>query len=182
MAAFSSFGFDESTQELLRRGAELTEMLKQQQFRPLPPEVQVLVLFNGIKERITSKQIKFYEYQIVPNLLYGLKNANRLIAHQPYNPTTISLILLSITENIILTKGQNTTLEIKKYNIERIIANQGDNLCSFTNLVTKPYQTYLFNISFLLLRIALKYGLVTQKTNKEIDTIFNVLTTFNLGS
>jgi len=186
MAAFSSFGFDESTQELLRRGAELTEMLKQQQFRPLPPEVQVLVLFNGIKERITSKQIKFYEYQIVPNLLYGLKNSNRLIAqnNQPYNTTTLSLILLSITENLILNSSSQNLLklEIKKYNIERILATQGDYLCTFTNLVTKPYQTYLYNISFLLLRIALKYGLVTQKTNKEIDTIFNVLTTFNLGA
>jgi len=69
MAAFSSFGFDESTQELLRRGAELVELLKQQQFRPLPSEVQVFILFNGIRERITSKQISFYEYQIAPNLL-----------------------------------------------------------------------------------------------------------------
>ena len=74
MAAFSSFGFDESTQELLRRGAALTEMLKQQQFRPLAGEIQVIVLFNGIRERITPKQIRFYEYQVVPNLLFGLHN------------------------------------------------------------------------------------------------------------
>lgn len=72
MAAFSSFGFDESTQELLRRGAALTEMLKQQQFRPLPSEVQVFILSGAVKERITPKQIRFYEYQIVPNLIYGL--------------------------------------------------------------------------------------------------------------
>jgi F-type H+-transporting ATPase subunit alpha len=184
MAAFSSFGFDESTQELLRRGAELTEMLKQQQFRPLPPEVQVLVLFNGIKERITSKQIKFYEYQIVPNLLYGLKNANRIISssqlRQPTNPTLLSLRLLAVTENFI--QNGNKKLGIRKYSIERLITNKGDYLCTFTNIVAKPYQTYLFNISFLLLRISLKYGMITQKTNKDIDTIFNVLTTFNLGS
>jgi hypothetical protein len=189
MAAFSSFGFDESTQELLRRGAELTEMLKQQQFRPLPPEVQVLVLYNGIKERITSKQIKFYEYQIIPNLIYGVKNANRLVTpkNRPFNPTTLSLNLLTTTETLI----QNTIaskstqnilkLETKKYNIERILESQSDNLCTFTNLVTKPHQTYIYNISFLLLRIAVKYGLITQKTNKDIDTIFNVLSTFNIG-
>jgi proton translocating ATP synthase F1 alpha subunit len=185
MAAFSSFGFDESTQELLRRGSELTEMLKQQQFRPLPPEVQVLVLFNGIKERITSKQIKFYEYQIVPNLLYGLKNSHHLISsyNQFFNISTLYLNLLSITETLISSSSQNLSkFQMKKYNIEKILLTQSDNLCTFINLVNKPYQTYIFNISFLLLRISLKYGLVTQKTNKDIDTIFNVLTTFNLGS
>lgn len=92
MAAFSSFGFDESTQELLRRGAALTEMLKQQQFRPLASEVQVFVLFNGIRERITPKQIRFYEYQVVPNLLYGLKKKNLFASLQksPINTTTLS--------------------------------------------------------------------------------------------
>jgi hypothetical protein len=188
MAAFSSFGFDESTQELLRRGAELTEMLKQQQFRPLPPEVQVLVLFNGIKERITSKQIKFYEYQVIPNLIYGLKNANRLLTqnNQPFNPTTFSLILLSITETLIQNSSKSSKdllkIEIKKYNIEKVLESQTDFLCTYTNLITKPYQTYIYNVSILLLRIALKYGLITQKTNKEIDTIFNVLSTFNIGA
>jgi F-type H+-transporting ATPase subunit alpha len=101
MAAFSSFGFDESTQELLRRGAALTEMLKQQQYRPLPSEVQVIVLFNGIKERITPKQIRFYEYQVVPNMIYGLRNKNLLTSPQnfPVNNTTISLVLMSIMES-----------------------------------------------------------------------------------
>jgi F-type H+/Na+-transporting ATPase subunit alpha len=111
MAAFSSFGFDESTQELLRRGAELTEMLKQQQFRPLPPEVQVIVLFNSIKERITSKQIRFYEYQVVPNLLYGLKNKCTLNSkgNYPYNSTTLSLVLYAVTENL-LTRSNTASL------------------------------------------------------------------------
>ena len=76
MAASSSSGSDESTQELLRRGAASTEMSKQQQYRPLPSEVQVVVLLNGIRERITPKQIRFYEYQVVPNLIYGLNNAS----------------------------------------------------------------------------------------------------------
>ncbi len=188
MAAFASFGFDESTQELLRRGAELTEMLKQQQFRPLPPEVQVLVLFNGIKERITSKQIKFYEYQVVPNLMYGLKNYNKLLnqTNQPLNPTILSINLLAITEILIQNNLKSSTnllkIETKKYNIEKILDSQLDNLCTFINLVNKPYQTYIYNISLLLLRIALKYNLLTQKTNKEVDNIFNMLSTLNLGS
>jgi F-type H+-transporting ATPase subunit alpha len=95
MAAFSSFGFDESTQELLRKGAELTEMLKQQQYKPLPAEVQVFVLFNGLRERISSKQMRFYETQVAPNLLFGLKDKNLLNSYQnvPINITTQSLVL-----------------------------------------------------------------------------------------
>jgi len=116
MAAFSSFGFDESTQELLRRGAELTEMLKQQQFRPLPPEVQVMVLFNSIKERITSKQIRFYEYQVVPNLLYGLRNKCTLTAkgNYPYNATTLPLVLYATTENLLTNSNTSSRLENRK--------------------------------------------------------------------
>lgn len=191
MAAFSSFGFDESTQELLRRGAELTEMLKQQQFRPLPPEVQVLVLFNGIKERITSKQIKFYEYQVIPNLIYGLKNANRLKPTNHvfmYNPTTLSLLLTSLTESLIKSEKSSKEyriLETKKFNIEKTIDTQGDYLCTYNNLVTgqgNPNENYIYNVSKLLIRIALKYGYLTQKVNKQVDTIFNVLGTFNIGA
>jgi len=94
MAAFSSFGFDESTQELLRRGAALTEMLKQQQFRPLPIHTQVFILYNGVKERITPKQIRFYEYQVVPNLIYGLSQYGHegCTGRNPINPTTVSLV------------------------------------------------------------------------------------------
>ena len=186
MAAFSSFGFDESTQELLRRGAELTEMLKQQQFRPLPTEIQVIVLFNGIKERITSKQIRFYEYQVVPNLIYGLRNRNRFFTQEnlPINPTTISLNLLSLTELLLQSPNSSKEflkLENKKFNMEKIADYQTDYLCSYYNLLAKPKKSYIYNLSFLLIRISLKYGLISQKTNKEIDKIFNVLSTFNLG-
>merc|ERR1712157_599543 len=118
MAAFSSFGFDESPQELLRRGAELTEMLKQQQFRPLPSDVQVFILFNGIRERITSKQMSFYEYQITPNMIFGLKDSswnckNILTTEQKYsiNSTTLSLILLAVTENLLSALDPQTQLE-----------------------------------------------------------------------
>lgn len=132
MAAFSSFGFDESTQELLRRGAALTEMLKQQQFRPLASEIQVIVLFNGIKERITPKQIRFYEYQVVPNSLYGLKTKNYLASLQksPINTTTLSLAWTALTEALLAQKN-TAQLETKKAIIEREILTKSDQLCSY---------------------------------------------------
>lgn len=133
MAALSSFGFDESTQELLRRGAELTEMSKQQQFRPLPPEVQVTVLFNGIKERITAKQIRYYEYQVVPNMIYGLRNTYiKTYEKFPINPTTSSLISLALTENLLNTQiGTTKNVQISAYILEKLIENKTDYLCTY---------------------------------------------------
>lgn len=51
MAAFAQFGsdLDASTQRLLNRGARLTELLKQPQYRPMPVEEQVLSIYAGVK-------------------------------------------------------------------------------------------------------------------------------------
>jgi len=166
MAAFSSFGFDESTQELLRRGAALTEMLKQQQFRPLPAEAQVIVLYNSIKERITPQQIRFYEYQLVPNLLYGLKTQNLLIStlNSPINATTLSLSLLASTESL-------TTLSKisghKKAAIEREITVKTDNLCTFAANNSTTLTSFAKGVSLTLIRIALKYELLSKKKKKK---------------
>jgi len=51
MAAFSQFAsdLDASTQKLLARGARLTELLKQPQYKPVPVEDQVIGLFAGVR-------------------------------------------------------------------------------------------------------------------------------------
>jgi F-type H+-transporting ATPase subunit alpha len=51
MAAFAQFAsdLDASTQKLLARGARLTELLKQPQFKPVPVEEQVVALFAGVR-------------------------------------------------------------------------------------------------------------------------------------
>ena len=51
MAAFAQFAsdLDASTQQLLARGSRLTEVLKQPQYRPLPVEEQVAVIFAGVR-------------------------------------------------------------------------------------------------------------------------------------
>ena len=50
MAAFAQFAsdLDASTQRLLARGARLTELLKQPQYKPLAVEEQVAVIFAGV--------------------------------------------------------------------------------------------------------------------------------------
>src|ERR1700678_1091479 len=51
MAAFAQFAsdLDASTQQLLARGARLTELLKQPQYRPLPIDEQVVAIFAGVR-------------------------------------------------------------------------------------------------------------------------------------
>merc|ERR1712226_955055 len=180
MSAFASFGFDESTQELLRRGAELTEMLKQQQYKPLPSEIQVITLFNGINEQITSKQIRFYEYQVIPNLLFGLKGKNTfsLNGQYPTNSTAISLVLLAVTESLLNSPSEK--LNSQKYAIEKEMLSKGDSLKSFVNLVSEPKSTAIFNISMILLKISLKYSFIGQKNNKQVDRIFDLLRSFRI--
>ena len=54
MEAFSQFAsdLDASTQRLLARGDRLVELLKQDQYSPLPVEEQVIVIFAGVKGHV----------------------------------------------------------------------------------------------------------------------------------
>ncbi len=51
MAAFAQFGsdLDAATQRLLNRGARLTELLKQDQYAPLPVEEQTVAIYAGVR-------------------------------------------------------------------------------------------------------------------------------------
>ena len=66
MAAFAQFGsdLDASTQQLLRRGERLTELLKQAQFSPLKVEEQVVVIYagvNGYLDQLEVSQVSAFE-------------------------------------------------------------------------------------------------------------------------
>ena len=70
MAAFAQFAsdLDASTQQLLARGARLTELLKQPQYAPYPVEEQVVVIFagvNGFTDSIPVNQITTFEKQFI---------------------------------------------------------------------------------------------------------------------
>ena len=59
MAAFAQFGsdLDAATQQLLARGARLTELLKQGQYAPLSVEEQVVVIYSGVKGFLDKVEI-----------------------------------------------------------------------------------------------------------------------------
>ncbi len=69
MAAFAQFGsdLDISTQKLLNRGSKLTELLKQDQYSPMPVAQQVIAVFSGVKgflDDVELSKIKNTEKQI----------------------------------------------------------------------------------------------------------------------
>ena len=73
MAAFAQFAsdLDASTQKLLARGARLTELLKQPQFKPVPVEEQVVALFAGVRgylDGIAVSSVGKFERQILADL------------------------------------------------------------------------------------------------------------------
>ena len=60
MAAFAQFGsdLDASTQRLLNRGARLTELLKQGQYKPMPFEEQVVSIFAGVNGHLDTVPVR----------------------------------------------------------------------------------------------------------------------------
>lgn len=66
VAAFAQFGsdLDASTQQMLNRGDRLNELLKQDQFVPMPPEEQVISLYAGVRgflDKMPVSKIKEFE-------------------------------------------------------------------------------------------------------------------------
>nr|CAG4635352.1 EOG090X03DA [Artemia franciscana] len=60
MAAFAQFGsdLDAATQQLLRRGARLTELLKQPQFSPLSVAEQVVSIYSGVNGYLDKLEVE----------------------------------------------------------------------------------------------------------------------------
>ena len=70
MAAFAKFGsdLDASTQRLLNRGARLTELLKQDQFSPVPVEEQIVLIFAGTRgylDKVPVNTVRRFEAELV---------------------------------------------------------------------------------------------------------------------
>ena len=73
MAAFAQFGsdLDASTQQLLNRGAKLTELLKQDQYSPMTVAEQVISVFTGVKgylDDVDLSKIKQFEKDILEKI------------------------------------------------------------------------------------------------------------------
>ena len=70
MAAFAQFGseLDKTTQAMLARGARMVELLKQDQYQPLPVETQILTIFagiNGFVDDLPVDQVRRFEQELI---------------------------------------------------------------------------------------------------------------------
>ena len=90
MAAFAQFGsdLDASTQKLLNRGSKLTELLKQDQYSPMPVAQQVIAVFSGVRgflDDVELSDIKNVEKQIYeevkssnPDIINSINSSGKL--------------------------------------------------------------------------------------------------------
>ena len=90
MKAFAQFAsdLDPATQRLLARGERLTELLKQPQYKPVPVEEQVVVIFAGTKgylDKIAVRDVGRFEASMLaamrergPDILAGIRNEKAL--------------------------------------------------------------------------------------------------------
>jgi F-type H+-transporting ATPase subunit alpha len=70
MAAFAQFGseLDKATQAQLARGARMVELLKQEQYKPMPVADQVVSIFagvNGLIDNIPVNKIREFEQDLL---------------------------------------------------------------------------------------------------------------------
>jgi F-type H+-transporting ATPase subunit alpha len=80
LAAFAQFGsdLDKASQQQLRRGSRLVEVLKQPQYQPLPVEKQVAIVFagtTGVLDDLPLEQVRPFEAE----LYRFLENSHRQI-------------------------------------------------------------------------------------------------------
>ena len=73
MAAFAQFGsdLDEATQQLLNRGARLTELMKQAQYSPLTNAEIVCLIYagtNGYLDKVDVNQVGAFETGLLAHL------------------------------------------------------------------------------------------------------------------
>ena len=70
LAAFAQFGsdLDKATQRQLNRGQRMTEILKQDQYVPMPVEQQIAIIFagtNGFLDDVPVPQVRLYEKEML---------------------------------------------------------------------------------------------------------------------
>jgi len=90
LAAFAQFGsdLDKATQQQLRRGERLVEILKQPQYQPLTMEKQVLILYagtRGLLDELPVNVLQEFERELYgfvenkyPNIMSELKEKEEI--------------------------------------------------------------------------------------------------------
>jgi len=110
VAAFAQFGsdLDAATQQLLNRGAQLTELLKQKQYVPMPAEEQVCVVYAGVRgylDKIVTSEISKFEQLFLTHLRSNHPNVLETIRKTGELTKELDNELKSIVETFIPESG-----------------------------------------------------------------------------
>jgi len=113
VAAFAQFGsdLDAATQQLLNRGAQLTELLKQKQYVPMPAEEQVCVVYAGVRgylDKIVTSEISKFEQTFLQHLRTNNPNILESIRKTGDLSKEVDAELKSIVESFIAESGLAT--------------------------------------------------------------------------
>lgn len=109
-AAFAQFGsdLDASTQQLLNRGAQLIELLKQKQYTPMAAEDQVISVFAGVKgylDKVVTSEIAKFEQLFLENIKTKHKHIYDSIKKERQLLPNIEAELRAILEEFVPTCG-----------------------------------------------------------------------------
>lgn len=110
VAAFAQFGsdLDATTQKLLNRGAQLTELLKQKQYVPMPAEQQVVVVFSGVQgylDKMVTSEIPKFEKMFLEHMKTKNKHILDTIKSEGALSAKTEAELRSIIEEFIPASG-----------------------------------------------------------------------------
>lgn len=106
LEAFAKFGsdLDKSTQQQLRRGQILTEILKQPQYSPMPVEKQVCLIVaatSGVLDEIPLNHLRRFESEFLDYMELGHKQLLTSIADVKELTSEISASLKSALESFV---------------------------------------------------------------------------------
>ena len=109
-AAFAQFGsdLDASTQQLLNRGAQLIELLKQKQYTPMAAEDQVISVFAGVKgylDKVVTSEIAKFEQLFLENIKTKHKHIYDSIKKERQLLPNIEAELRAVLEEFVPTCG-----------------------------------------------------------------------------
>lgn len=108
LEAFAKFGsdLDKSTQQQLRRGARLVELLKQGQYVPLPVEQQVVMIYlgtNGFLDELPVEKVQQFEKEFLQMIELKHKDVLTAIAEKKDLPDEAAKRLQTIVKNFLTT-------------------------------------------------------------------------------
>jgi len=112
LEAFAKFGsdLDKSTQQLLRRGSRMVELLKQGQYQPMPVEEQVAIMWIGTKgylDQIPLEDVRRFEREFLENLKVRHADALPTLAREKEISPALEQTLVSAVEEFM--RGFSTT-------------------------------------------------------------------------